>query len=477
MAVAQLTIDPAFAIAPVDRRLFGSFVEHMGRCVYGGIFEPGHPAADADGLRADVLELVRELGVSTVRYPGGNFVSNYRWEDGVGPRGDRPRRLDLAWRAVESNAFGLNEFMRWAGLAGVEQMMAVNLGTRGVEAAAELVEYCNLPDGTAAADLRRKHGVARPHDVRLWCLGNEMDGPWQIGARTADEYGRLAAQAGHAMKRVDPTIELVACGSSNSAMPTFAAWEATVLERAYDQVDYLSLHTYYDPEKYDEASFRASAVDLDGYIDDIVATADHVRAKLRKTKRIRLSLDEWNVWYQSRFTEPEDRGIEEIPALIEDDYTDTDAMVVGNLLISMLRHADRLTVGCQAQLVNVIAPIRTENGGRAWRQSIFHPFAHTARLARGTVLRPALTAPLMTTGRYGDVPAVDAVATHDEESGDLTVFVVNRGTEPVELKLDLRAFPHHRLRRHVRQDGSETQTKILPPISWHALCFTPEEQS
>ncbi|XVU24835.1 alpha-N-arabinofuranosidase [Actinoplanes sp. CA-054009] len=479
MAVAHLTLDPAFSVAPVDRRLFGSFVEHMGRCVYTGIFEPGHPTADDDGLRGDVLELVRELGVSTVRYPGGNFVSGYRWEDGVGPRGDRPRRLDLAWRALESNAFGLNEFMRWAGLAGVEPMMAVNLGTRGVEAAAELVEYCNLRDGTAAADLRRKHGVARPHDVKLWCLGNEMDGPWQIGSLTALEYGQLAARAGHAMRRVDPSIELVACGSSNSGMPTFAAWEATVLEQAYDQVDYISLHNYYDPEKYDEATFRASAVDLDGFIDDVVATADFVRAKLRRTKRIKLSLDEWNVWYQSRFTEPEDRAIEELPALIEDDYNDTDAMVVGNLLISMLRHADRLAVGCQAQLVNVIAPIRTEPGGRAWRQTIFHPFAHTARLARGTVLRPALTAPAMTTGRHGEVPAVDAVATHDEESGALTVFVVNRGTEPVPLSLDLRAFPRHRLARHITLTGetavSPGNELVLPPVSWHALCLTPEE--
>nr|WP_296069261.1 alpha-N-arabinofuranosidase [uncultured Actinoplanes sp.] len=482
MAVAHLTLDPAFAIAPVDRRLFGSFVEHMGRCVYTGIFEPGHPDADADGLRTDVLELVRELGVTTVRYPGGNFVSGYRWEDGVGPRANRPRRLDLAWRTLESNAFGLNEFMRWTELAGVEPMMAVNLGTRGVEAAAELVEYCNLPDGTAASDLRREHGVAKPYDVRLWCLGNEMDGPWQIGNLTAEEYGRLAARAGHAMKRVDPSIELVACGSSNSGMPTFASWEATVLEHAYDQVDYVSLHNYYDPEKYDEASFRASAVDLDSFVTDVVSTADYVRAKMRRSKRIKLSLDEWNVWYQSRFTEPEDRGIEETPALIEDDYTDTDAMVVGNLLITMLQHADRLTVGCQAQLVNVIAPIRTEPGGRAWRQTIFHPFAHTARLARGTVLRPALTAPLMPTGQFGDVPAVDAVATHDEETGELAVFVVNRGTEPVELRLDLRAFPKHRLDRHVLMNGEQQNTTpdgtlLLPPVSWHALCLTPEEPS
>ncbi len=494
--MAQLTLDPAFAVAPVDPRLFGSFVEHMGRCVYTGIFEPGHPRADADGLRTDVLEMVRELGVTTVRYPGGNFVSNYRWEDGVGPVGDRPRRLDLAWRSIETNAFGLNEFMRWAGLAGVEPMMAVNLGTRGVEAAAELVEYCNIAGGTAASDLRRKHGVAQPYDIKLWCLGNEMDGPWQIGNLTALEYGRIASRAGHAMRRVDPSIELVACGSSHADMPTFAAWEATVLEAAYDQVDYMSLHTYYDPDKYDDASFRASAVDLDSFVDNVIATADHVRARLRRSKRIKLALDEWNVWYQSRFTEPENRGIEDVaPALIEDDYTVTDAMVVGNLLISMLRHADRLTIGCQAQLVNIIAPIRTAAGGAAWRQTIFHPFAHTARLAKGTVLHAAVTSPLMPTGRFGDVPAVDAVATHDEETGALSVFVVNRGLEPITLEMNLRAFPHlgpgthlslaeddrnlintmdapERVVLHHHAGGGTTVS--LPPVSWHALSF--EEQ-
>ncbi|GAA4605091.1 alpha-N-arabinofuranosidase [Actinoplanes octamycinicus] len=504
MESAHLAVDPAFSVAAVDRRLFGSFVEHMGRCVYTGIFEPGHPAADDDGLRTDVLALTRELGVTLVRYPGGNFVSGYRWEDGIGPVGERPRRLDLAWRTIETNAFGLNEFMTWAGRAGVEPMMAVNLGTRGVAEAAELVEYCNLPSGTAAADLRRKHGVAQPHDIRLWCLGNEMDGPWQTGSLTAYEYGRLAARAGHAMRKVDPSIELVACGSSNSSMPTFAAWEATVLEQAYDQVDYLSLHQYYDPDKTDPASFRASAVDLDGFIDAVIATADHVRAKLRRPKRIKLALDEWNVWYQTRFTEPEDRPIAEEPfRLIEDDYTVTDAVVVGNLLISMLRHADRLTVGAQAQLANIIAPIRTEPGGPAWRQTIFHPFAITAGLARGTVLRTAVTGPLMATGEFGDVPALDSVAVHDAERGELVLFVVNRGTEAVPMQLDLRSFRGLEIADHIsisdpdpaaRNSVAEpdrvtprrtagpaldggTATVLLPPVSWHALrCTVPPKE-
>ncbi|HYF73361.1 MAG TPA: alpha-L-arabinofuranosidase, partial [Nocardioides sp.] len=278
---AALTLDPAFRIGPVDRRLFGSFVEHLGRCVYTGIFEPGHPTADGQGFRRDVLDLVRELGVSVVRYPGGNFVSGYRWEDGVGPVEDRPTRLDLAWHTIETNAFGTDEFLAWCREAGAEPMMAVNLGTRGMQEALDLVEYCNHPGGTRLSDLRRAHGAAEPHDVRLWCLGNEMDGDWQIGSMSAAEYGALAARTARAMRLVDPRIELVACGSSHSGMATFGSWEATVLEQCYDSVDYVSLHSYYDPLGKTVPEFLAGAVDLDRSIEEIVATADHVAARLR----------------------------------------------------------------------------------------------------------------------------------------------------------------------------------------------------
>jgi alpha-N-arabinofuranosidase len=173
---ASLTIDPAFAVAPVSRRTFGTFVEHMGRCVYTGIYEPDHATADEDGFRKDVLELTRELGVSLVRYPGGNFVSGYRWEDGVGPREQRPRRLELAWHSVETNQFGLDEFVRWCAKAGVQPMMAINLGTRGVQEALDLQEYTNHPGGTALSDLRAEHGARAPYGIKLWCLGNELEG-------------------------------------------------------------------------------------------------------------------------------------------------------------------------------------------------------------------------------------------------------------------------------------------------------------
>ena len=496
---ATLVLDPAFTVAEVDRRMFGSFVEHMGRCVYTGIFEPDHPAATPDGFREDVLDLTRELGVSVVRYPGGNFVSSYRWEDGVGPVEDRPVRLDLAWRGIEPNAMGLNEFMQWSKLARVEPMMAVNLGTRGVQEAVDLLEYCNHPEGTYWSDLRRSHGVKEPHAVRLWCLGNELDGPWQMGQKTATEYGRLAAETAKAMRMVDPDIELVAVGSSNSTMPQFGTWEAEVLRHTYEYVDYISLHDYYEEREGDTASFLASSADMDRFITSVVATADHVGATLRSRKKLKLSFDEWNVWYQSRFEGQQQLDWQFARPLIEDDYTALDAVVVGSLLVTLLKHSDRVGVACQAQLANVIGPIRTEPGGAAWRQSIFHPFALTSALARGTVLRVEPQGPLVDTARYGEVPALDATATYDQDAGACTLFAVNRDpSQPLTLEVDLRGIAgrHSGLRvtDHVFMAGGDPATNSatepdrvrpergegaelvdgrlslrLPPASWTAL--------
>lgn len=446
---ATLTVDPAFRVAEVNRRTFGSFVEHMGRCVYTGIFEPSHPSADEAGLRGDVLDLVRELGVSTVRYPGGNFVSGFRWEDSVGPLAERPHRLDLAWHSLETNAFGLHEFQDWAQKAGVETMMAVNLGSRGVQEALDLQEYCNHPSGTALSDQRIANGAKDPFTIGMWCLGNELDGPWQLGHKTAEEYGRLAVTTARAMRMADPGLTLVACGSSSSQMPTFGSWEATVLEHAYEEVDLISCHAYYEEHDGDLGSFLASGVDMDHFVESVVATADHIRAKKRSKKRIHLSFDEWNVWYLSRYQNapvPEEWAI--APRVIEDEYHLADAVVVGGLLISLLRNSDRVAAASIAQLVNVIAPIRSEAGGPAWRQTTFHPFAQASRYARGEVLRVVLQAPVYETARYGEVPLLDAVATHDPD-GELVLFAINRAQhEPLELSVDLRAFPGYRLIEH-----------------------------
>ncbi|GAA3447838.1 alpha-N-arabinofuranosidase [Planomonospora venezuelensis] len=491
---ASFTLDPAFSVGTVDPRLFGSFVEHLGRCVYTGVHEPGHPAADEHGFRRDVLDLVRELGVTVVRYPGGNFVSGHRWEDGVGPV--RKARLEPAWRSVESNEFGLGEFAAWARAAGIEPMMAVNLGTRGVQEACDLLEYANHPGGTHLSDLRAEHGAAEPYGIRLWCLGNEMDGSWQIGHRPAADYGKLAAATARAMRMIDPGLELVACGSSHHGMPTFGAWEEEVLSAAYDDVDHVSLHAYYREEDDDPAGFLASGSAMEAFIEDVVATCDHVRAKLKRRKRITLSFDEWNVWYM-RPMEEEARPWERAPRLLENTYSLTDAVAVGGMLIALLRHADRVKIACQAQLVNVIAPIMTEPGGPAWRQTIFHPFAQASRYGRGEVLRVEPVSPVVETAAHGETPLLHATAVRDGE-GTVTVFAVNRALDgPMELTADVRALSDglrvlshevladddrhakntrenpDRVRPRPAADGTAVDggrlRAVLPPLSWNVI--------
>lgn len=442
MHAARISIDPNFLVGPVRRGTFGSFVEHLGRCVYTGIYEPSHPTATPEGFRGDVLELVKEMGVSTVRYPGGNFVSGYRWEDGVGPVEDRPVRYDLAWHSTETNEFGLNEFMSWTKAAGVEAMMAVNLGTRGVQEALDLLEYANAPGGTELSDRRKAHGVDEPHGIKFWCLGNEMDGPWQIGHMSGQEYGKLAAETARAMRRYQSDLTLVACGSSSSNMPTFGQWEREVLTEAFDEVDMISAHAYYAEED-DLGSFLASADDMDYFVKSVVAAVDAVGVEKKSKKQIAISFDEWNVWYH----EEHDPAVitkgewPVAPRMEEDKYTVADAVVVGNLLISLLRNTDRVHSASQAQLVNALAPITTEPGGPVWKQTTFHPFALTSKYAAGSVLSVAIDSPKYENKRFGLSDVVDAVVTFDEESGSLAVFVVNRAIdEETELNLDLSAF-------------------------------------
>ncbi len=432
---ARLSIERDYVIGAVDDRIYGSFIEHLGRAVYGGIYEPGHPQADESGFRRDVLELVRALKLPFVRYPGGNYVSSFRWEDSVGPIAERPRRLDLAWRSVEPNSFGLHEFARWARAAGTDIMYAINLGTRGIDAARNVVEYCNHPGGSYWSDLRASHGSKEPLGIKLWCLGNEMDGPWQVGQKTPDEYGRIAYETAKAIKLFDPRLELVACGSSNKEMATFPEWEATVLDHCYESVDYLSLHSYFENHAGDLGTFLASSLGMDSFIDSVIATCDFVKAKKRSGKRMMLSFDEWNVWFHSRKADEKNEPWQVGPPLLEDVYTFEDALVVGCLINSLLRHADRVKVACLAQLVNVIAPIMTENGGSAWRQAIYWPFYYASSFGRGVSMDLRVDCPKYDNRTYGDVPYLDASAVLSEDGSSLAVFCVNRSSEVMELEL------------------------------------------
>jgi len=451
MKTARMIMDKDFAIATIDKRIYGSFIEHLGRAVYGGIYEPGHPTADGNGFRRDVAELVRKLGVPVVRYPGGNFVSGFNWEDSVGPRDQRPKRLDLAWFTTETNEVGLHEFADWAKQVDSEVMYAVNLGTRGPDEARNVVEYANHASGSYFSDMRIRNGRKDPFGIKLWCLGNEMDGPWQICHKTAYEYGRVANEAAKLMKWVDPSIEVVACGSSSREMKTYGEWEYEMLGECYDEIDYVSLHRYYGNKENDTPAFLARSVELDHFIREVASICDAVGAKKHSKKKLGLSFDEWNVWYHSNEQDQEiykaDKWNRALP-LLEDVYNFEDALLVGSMLITFLRNADRVKIACMAQLVNVIAPIMTRNGGGAWAQTIYWPLMQTSLYGRGTALRPVVDGPVYDCRDFSDVPLLDATATLGDD-GSVTLFAVNRDlNEDIALNVDLRGFGDLRVIEH-----------------------------
>ncbi len=443
MKQATLILDRDYQIGAVDPRIYGSFIEHLGRAVYTGIYEPGHPTADEDGFRGDVIDLVKRLNVPVVRYPGGNFVSGFDWRDSIGPKEDRPRRMDLAWKTTEPNTFGLHEFCAWAKKADSSVMYAVNLGTGTPASARDVVEYANHPGGTALSDLRRKNGAQEPLGIKLFCLGNEMDGPWQMGAKTANEYARCANEAAKLMKWTDPSIELVACGSSSSGMPTFGDWEYTVLNECYNNVDYLSLHRYYGNPHNDTPDFLASTMDLDDFIKTVAGIARGIKGKKHSRHTVNLSLDEWNVWYHSGGQDQEiykNNPWGTALHLLEDIYNFEDALLVGLMLITILKNADTVKIACMAQLVNVIAPIMTREGGGAWAQTIFYPLMQASKWGRGVSLAPIISCEKSDTAHYTDVPTVDAAAV-ERDDGTVAVFAVNRSlTDDVVLQCDFRAF-------------------------------------
>ncbi|RYE10503.1 MAG: alpha-N-arabinofuranosidase [Hyphomicrobiales bacterium] len=434
-----------FAVSDIDDRLYSAFLEHLGRAIYTGIYEPDHPTADKNGMRGDVAQLVRDLKIPYVRYPGGNFVSAYNWEDGVGPREQRPTRLDLAWHTSDSNAVGVHEFHDWCQTVGTEMMLAINLGSRGLDEARNFVEYVNGPTGSYWGDLRKKNGRADPFDVKLWCLGNEMDGPWQVGHKTADEYGRLAAETAKTLRAFDKSLELVVCGSSNADMPTYPEWERVVLEHTYDSVDHISLHMYFANRTNNTANYLALNHKLDNYIATVGSTIDYVQAKKRSKKKVTISFDEWNVWYHSNAA---DRAVLDgkggwphAPRLLEDAYNFEDILQVGCILNTFIRRSDVVRIACIAQLVNVIAPIMTEPGGAAWKQTIYYPYYFASIFGRGTALNLSVDCPGYDADVADNVPYLDISGVHDKIAKTLTFFAVNRhATDALELSLDLKGF-------------------------------------
>ncbi|TYQ13132.1 UNVERIFIED_CONTAM: alpha-N-arabinofuranosidase [Acetivibrio alkalicellulosi] len=465
MKKSKLIIDKNFIIGEIDRRIYGSFVEQMGRAIYEGIYQPDSPFADELGLRKDVMKLVSELNVPIVRYPGGNFVSGFKWEDSIGPRDERPCRIEEAWGTIETNQFGLNEFIEWCNKVNTKPMMAVNLGTRGVSDAKNLLEYCNFKGGTYWSDLRKKHGYEKPHDIRVWCLGNEMDGNWQIGSKTADEYGHLANETAKVMKMIDPDLQLVVCGSSGRGMPTFGEWEMKVLDWCYDNIDFISLHSYYGNQADDTPNFLANSMDMETFISSVIAMCDAIKGKKRSKKQINLSFDEWNVWYHTLESDKKLEKWTHAPHQLEDVYNFEDALLVGSMMITLLKHCDRVKMACLAQLINVIAPIMTSDTG-AWRQTTFYPFSHASAYANGKVLNTLVYSPKYDSSDYTDVPFLDAVIIQNEEKDQLVILAVNKDLEEdMEVTCDIRQFADYTIKEHIalyHSDLKAVNTEVNP---------------
>ncbi len=453
---ARIVIDKNKTVSRIDDRLYGSFIEHLGRAVYGGIYEPSHETADDMGFRGDVMEMIKELNVPIIRYPGGNFVSGYNWEDGTGDKSKRPKKMELAWQSVETNEVGIDEFQEWAKRAHSDVMMAVNLGTRGADEARNLVEYCNCETDTYYAEMRRRNGFEKPFGIKTWCLGNEMDGDWQICHKTAYEYGRVACETAKLMKWTDPSIELVACGSAHINMPTFGEWERTVLRECYEHVDYISLHNYYGNPNNDTAAYLASAVDMDSFIKQVAAICDEVKAEKNSDKTVNLSFDEWNIWFHSNEQDKQIEKWQVAPPLLEDIYNLEDAVVLGDLLITLINNSDRVKIACLAQLVNVIAPIMTETGGRIWAQTIFYPFMHTSQRGRGTAFEVSCGCGTYSAGGKKDIPFINTAAVISEDGGELTVFAVNRSLdESCTLDLSLSGYEGFNPVLHTALEGDD----------------------
>ena len=470
---AEITVNRKYVIGEIDKRIYGSFIEHIGRAVYEGIYEPEHPESNEFGFRKDVIELTKKLGVSLVRYPGGNFVSEYKWEDGTGDKTKRPKRINSAWRSIETNQVGIDEFQQWAKDVDAEVMMAVNLGTRGPAEAQNCIEYCNLDTDSYYADMRRKNGFIKSFGIKTWCLGNEMGGIGQIGRKTADEYGKIALEAAKHMRRADPEIELSVCGSSHINMPGFGDWDLTVLDYTYDFVDYISIHQYYS-NSCSAPDYLARAADLDNYIKAIVSACDIVKAKRRSDKFINISFDEWNVWTDGVLDNiPE---WECAPHIAEMSYTLLDALVAGTMLITFQNNCDRVKIACLAQLVNAIAPIMAEKNGKAWVQTIFYPFMYAANFGLGEAMNIVVNCDQYSTESHKNIPYIEASVINNSKENELVVFAVNRSlTEDAELSMVFENFDDCILKEHIQlySDNVEAvNTKDLEKVMPENVAIT-----
>ena len=507
MKKASITLHPDFRIGDISKRLFGAFLEPIGSMVNGSMYNPKHPEADGQGLRKDFYGALKETGLPAVRLPGGNFVSGWQWKDSIGPAEQRKTHLDMAWFQYIPNDVGHDEYLQWAEKAGTEAIYTVNLGTGTLQDAADCVEYTNFPGGTWWSDLRKKNGHPEPYKVKTWCLGNEMDGPWQIASREKDPrgYGILAHETSKAMKWVDPSIETIACVSSSPFLNHYPDWDLSVLQECYSAVDYISLHHYHSAPPDMPQALLAGYQAFEEYIRTEIALCDFVKTKLRTGKTMMLALDEYGSMIRPRGEthlgtggrqnadmfgvfvpgrtyvrhDPDDWSTLRNPPR---DHEMLQALGMASTMLVMMRHADRIKIGCATGGLGALCCTDREH---VWKGAAHYPFVQMIRWARGTSLQcevrcdtydvPGYAIDDM--NQYGGFEAVQTIqagAALNEEAGELTVFVINGDpAEDQELKLDVRAFEGWQFREHVEmftedEDACNTweaPDRILPRVN------------
>lgn len=508
----KVTFHPGYQAGEIDRRLFGAFLEPIGDWVYGGIWNPEHEQADELGFRRDILELTRELGVTAVRLPGGNFMSGWEWKDSIGPREQRKAHLDLAWRQIESNQVGHDEYLAWAEKAGTEPLYTLNLGTGTIQDAIHCVEYSRIPGGTYWSDLRRKHGYEKPHAVKTWCLGNEMDGPWQISSFEKDPkgYGVKVHEASKAVKWVDPAAETVVCGSSTPNNRTWPEWDVDVLKECYETVDYMSLHYYHNAPEGNMAAYLSASDAFEDFLNREIAVCDVVQTMLRHPKKMMIAFDEYGTSFarQKEVTVGRAGAIDhsvypefsehiQRPFRINDpahppvhdgnaDSQILSALSLHSVLMMLLRHADRVKIGCMTIGLHQIG----HDEKHVWKQIGYYPFEMMIRYAKGISLLPSLEGPCFDAPGYNlddfnqalpypGIHYVEAAAAWQEEEQVLAVFLINRNwEEDMEFELDLSAFSGYELVEHVElytedlyaANTGENPEAVIPVINVKTAC-------
>jgi alpha-N-arabinofuranosidase len=458
----RAVVNKDFVTGEVSDLMFGQYFEPLGRCTHEGMYEPDHPTATEKGWRGDVLQLVKDLNITCFRYPGGNLTATYRWEDGIGPRDQRPVRMELAWVSIEDNSIGINEYIDYVKNIGAETLMTFNMGTRGIEEAIDLVEYCNYPEGTYLSDLRRSHGYEKPRDIRYWCIGNEVEGEWQIAQHRAEDYGWLCKQAAKAVKRMDPNYQLIAAGSSNCNMPTYIDWDYKILDDAWDYIDGLAIHCYTDRRETDTTPrYLAHTKNLEQYLSSIEGICQAVKAKKRSKKNIWLSIDEWNVQSYEMIhlqTDRPKRGVRPWmvhPPIIEQAYTMEDALALGLQFIIYFKHCNSIKIACMSLLVNCLAPIMTEKAGPAWRQPTYYPFMHCSKYGRGKVLNTVIICETYKDELYGDVPYAEGIMILNKAGNELNFFAVNKYSENCDCTCSLQGFEGFSVIEHIVLDHED----------------------